>query len=93
MLARFSGVLWRGERERLDVLGLALRMRPGSGASIDHRAADGDTDLLTATIRSPFTMLGSPLFTDAGDSSVLNPVGLVHAIRRATYAANQHARA
>ncbi|HEY5938550.1 MAG TPA: hypothetical protein VIU61_28055, partial [Kofleriaceae bacterium] len=31
VLARFSGALWRGERERLDVLGLALRMRPGPG--------------------------------------------------------------
>lgn len=180
VLARFSGALWRGERERLDVLGLALRMRPGTGAPIDHHAESADTDLLTATIRSPFTMLGSPLFTDAGDfvgnrywavspfapqgvehrvelrltpvdppalegrridklaaavatrraewwlearrtlhltwrpvcrvslhepalvdqaalrfdpfRGVLDPVGLVHAIRRATYAASQHAR-
>src|SRR5688572_3541022 len=31
------------------------------------RADPDDTDLLTATIRSPLTMLGSPLFTDATD--------------------------
>ena len=79
VLARFSGALWRGERERLDVLGLALRIRPGSGElidqparagaqpALDHRAAAGDTDLLTATIRSPLTMLASPLFTNATD--------------------------
>jgi hypothetical protein len=67
VLARFSGALSRNEREYLDVLGLALRFRRSSGVPIDHRAEPGDTDLLTATIRSPLTMLASPLFTNARD--------------------------
>lgn len=67
VLARFSGALWRGEVERFDVLGLALRFRPGTGAPLDHQPRPGDTDLLTATIRSPLTMLAAPLFTDASD--------------------------
>jgi len=180
VLARFSGALSRGERERLDVLGFALRFRRSAGEPIDHVAESGDTDLLSATIRSPLTMLGAPLFTNAHDfvtnrywavspfapsmidhrvelrlspidpverpgrraeklasavasghatwllearrtlhlrwrplckialteaatidqaalrfdpfRGVLEPVGLVHAIRRATYAASQHAR-
>ena len=67
VLARLSPALWRGGFEHLDVLGLALRFRSGRGPALDHRAAPGDTDLLTATIRSPLTMLLSPLFTDASD--------------------------
>jgi hypothetical protein len=66
VLARFSGALWRGEVEHLDVLGLALRFRT-SKADFDHRPLAGDTDLLTATIRSPLTMLGAPFVTDASD--------------------------
>ena len=66
VLARLSGALWRGEVEHLDVLGLALRFRP-SAQPFDHRPHAGDTDLLTATIRSPLTMLGAPLVTDASD--------------------------
>lgn len=66
VLARCSAALWR-EWEHLDVLGMALRFRPGLGAELDDRPERGDQDLLTATIRSPFTMLASPLFTDASD--------------------------
>lgn len=66
VIARFSGALWRGDVERFDVLGLALRFRKGLG-ELDHRPRPDDTDLLTATIRSPLTMLASPLFTDASD--------------------------
>lgn len=67
VLARLSAALWRGGFEHLDVLGLALRFRRGHGADLDERAAPGDQDLLTATIRSPLTMLAAPLFTDATD--------------------------
>ncbi|MBA2540839.1 MAG: hypothetical protein H0V17_14465 [Deltaproteobacteria bacterium] len=68
VLARCSAALWRHDSfEHLDVLGLALRFRRGPGAPLDHEPAEGDTDLLTATIRSPLTMLLSPLFTDATD--------------------------
>jgi hypothetical protein len=67
VLARLSAALWRGGFEHLDVLGFALRFRRGAGADLDERPAPGDQDLLTATIRSPLTMLASPLFTDATD--------------------------
>ncbi|MGN6106875.1 MAG: hypothetical protein ACTHU0_17340 [Kofleriaceae bacterium] len=65
VLARCSAALWKSNVERFDVLGMALRFR--AGPISDHRAAPGDQDLLFATIRSPFTMLLSPLFTDASD--------------------------
>ncbi len=67
VLARCSAALWRGGFEHLDVLGLALRFRRGLGADLDEQPLAGDQDLLTATIRSPLTMLASPLFTDASD--------------------------
>ncbi|HEY5949005.1 MAG TPA: hypothetical protein VIV40_26115 [Kofleriaceae bacterium] len=67
VLARCSAALWRDGWEHFDVLGLALRFRRGPGADLDEQAAPGDQDLLTATIRSPLTMLASPLFTDASD--------------------------
>lgn len=67
VLARLSGALWRGGWEHLDVLGLALRFRRGTGPDLDERELPGDQDLLTATIRSPLTMLAAPFFTDASD--------------------------
>jgi hypothetical protein len=67
VLVRCSAALWRGDREYLDVLGFALRIRRGDGPALDELAHAGDQDLLFATIRSPFTMLLSPLFTDATD--------------------------
>jgi hypothetical protein len=67
VLARCSAALWRGGFEHLDVLGFALRVRRGQGPALDEAAHTGDQDLLFATIRSPFTMLLSPLFTDATD--------------------------
>ena len=68
VLARCSAALWRGDSfEHLDVLGLAIRFRPDADTPPDHHARPGDTDLLTATIRSPLTMLLSPFTTDATD--------------------------
>ena len=67
VLVRCSAALWRGGREHLDVLGFALRVRRGGGPALDEHAERGDQDLLFATIRSPLTMLLSPLFTDATD--------------------------
>lgn len=66
VLARLSAALWRGDVEHLDVLGLALRFRHGPG-EFHEEPREGDQDLLTATIRSPLTMVLSPLFTDARD--------------------------
>lgn len=67
VLVRLSAALWRGDFEHFDVLGMALRFRRGPSPVFDHVAHPGDTDLLTATIRSPLTMLASPFFTNAGD--------------------------
>ncbi len=64
VLVRVSGALWKNEREWLDVLGVALRIRPGHGDALTERPEDGDQDLLFATIRSPFTMLLAPFATD-----------------------------
>lgn len=65
-LVRLSPALWRGLHERFEVLGMAVRFRP-SAAPFEAAPHPGDTDLLTATIRSPLTMALSPLFTDASD--------------------------
>lgn len=54
VLARFSAALWKGAPRWFDVLGIALRF-------------GDDQDLLFATIRSPFTMLVSPLATETDD--------------------------
>lgn len=81
VLARCSAALWKRDFEHLDVLGIALRFRPGGGGgtngangangangrALDDRPAAGDQDVLFATIRSPLTMLASPLFTNAHD--------------------------
>ncbi len=64
-LARFSGALWRGGFEHLDVLGIALRFRTTEVPSTEPSA--GDQDLLFATIRSPFTMPFAPFTTRAND--------------------------
>ena len=63
-LVRVSGALWKDEREWLDVLGVALRIRAGHGKDLGDRAEHGDQDLLFATMRSPATMLLAPLATD-----------------------------
>jgi hypothetical protein len=65
-LVRLSPALWRGLHERFEVLGMAVRFRQSS-APFGVEPRPGDTDLLTATIRSPLTMALSPLFTDASD--------------------------
>lgn len=66
-LVRFSPALWRNGIEYFDVLGVALRIRPGNGPALDQRPALADQDLLFATIRSPLTMVFSPFTTDASD--------------------------
>ncbi len=62
-LARFSGAMWKGDVERFEVLGVALRFTDATCPTVDPRA--GDQDLLFATIVSPFTMGLSPFTTDA----------------------------
>ncbi len=65
VLARFSGALWKHEREALDVLGIALRFSHVSATTV--RPHTGDQDLLFATILSPLTMPLSPLTTHSHD--------------------------
>jgi hypothetical protein len=63
-LVRLSAALFRG-RSWPDVLGCAVRFtrtRP-----VDAGAREGDQDLLTATIRRPWTMAFSPFTTDRTD--------------------------
>ncbi len=67
-LARLSGALWRRGFEHFDVLGFAVRFRQGPASAV---AADGDQDLLFATILSPLTM-GSALFTTTADDFLAN---------------------
>jgi hypothetical protein len=67
VLARCSPALSRHGRERLDVLGIALRFRRGPGDPLDEHPEPGDQDLLFATILSPFTMVFSLFTTDASD--------------------------
>lgn len=62
-LARFSGAMWKGDVERFEVLGVALRFTDVTAPTVEPR--EGDQDLLFATIVSPFTMGLSPFTTDA----------------------------
>lgn len=64
-LVRLSGALWKREREGLDVLGLALRLRRTRALSAEAEA--DDQDILFATIKHPWTMLFAPLTTNAHD--------------------------
>ena len=64
-LVRFSGALWKGDRERFDVLGCAIRFRHTEAPS--PVADAGDQDLLFATIRRPWTMPFAPFMTNAHD--------------------------
>ncbi len=67
VLARCSAALSRRGRERFDLLGIALRFRPGAGPPLDHVPSIDDQDLLFATARSPLTLGLALLVTDAGD--------------------------
>lgn len=64
-LVRMSGALWRRGFEHLDVLGIAIRFR--STSRVTHLPAEGDQDLLFATIKSPFTLGLAPFTTDPHD--------------------------
>ncbi len=71
-LVRCSTALWKHtgpERfwNHLDVLGIALRIRPGMRPIQAIQPAPGDQDLLFATIRSPLTMPLAPFTTDTTD--------------------------
>jgi len=67
VLARCSSAMSRSGRERFDVLGIALRFRPGPGPVLDHCAAVYDQDLLFATLSSPLALPLAPFLTDASD--------------------------
>ena len=67
VLARCSPALSKTGREWLEVLGIALRFRPGEGPPLDHCSTLGDQDLLFATVPSPLLLLVSPFLTDAHD--------------------------
>lgn len=61
-LARVSSALWRGRKERIDVLGFAVRFR--SDAQVSAKPSPEDQDLLFATIRQVWTLPLAPLTTD-----------------------------
>jgi len=62
-LARLSTAWWRGGREWLDALGIAVRLGRDPGVE----PQPGDQDLLFATIRHPWTTLLAPLTTEQHD--------------------------
>lgn len=62
-LARFSTAWWRGGREWMDALGVALRL----GADPGVTPRQGDQDLLFATIQHPWTTPFAPLTTEQHD--------------------------
>ena len=62
-LIRLSTAWWRGGKEWIDALGLAMRL--GREPSVE--AHEGDQDLLFATIRRPWTTLLAPLTTEQHD--------------------------
>ncbi|WP_225413360.1 hypothetical protein [Stigmatella hybrida] len=64
-LVRLSAALWRGHREWPDVLGLAVRLR--ATGTVTEAPAEGDQDLLFATLRSAWTLGLAPLTTDTHD--------------------------
>lgn len=61
-LVRFSAALWHDER-RPDILGVAVRFQECPGAA----PAQGDQDLLLATVRRPVTLAGALLTTKRHD--------------------------
>jgi hypothetical protein len=67
VIARASTALWRGGREWMDALGLALRFRDGGEAPASAEPSEGDQDLLFATIRHPWTTPFAPLTTRVHD--------------------------
>lgn len=64
-LVRFSNALWKGGRERLDILGCSIRFRSERIPSVIPAA--GDQDLLLATVRSPWTLPFAPFSTHVHD--------------------------
>ena len=62
-LARLSTAWWRGGKEWIDALGVALRL----GRDPQAEARDGDQDLLFASIRHPLTTVLAPLTTEQHD--------------------------
>lgn len=61
-IVRLSSAWWRGEKEWLDVLGLAVRFVSPDCVG-DSFPSDRDQDLLLATIRFPWTTPFAPLTT------------------------------
>ncbi|MFL5319227.1 MAG: hypothetical protein ACJ790_06185 [Myxococcaceae bacterium] len=64
-LVRLSSAWWKGNREWPDDLGLAVRFRKTD--EVSPEAAEGDQDLLFATIRSPWTTVLAVLSTKIHD--------------------------
>lgn len=65
VIVRTSGALSKAQRERFEVLGIALRFHRGH--KLSTKVVDTDQDILFATIASPFTMGLSPFTTNAHD--------------------------
>lgn len=64
-LVRMSSAWWKGEKEWPDDLGLAIRFR--SSDEVTPEPAEGDQDLLFATIRNPLTTVLAVLTTHVHD--------------------------
>ncbi len=67
VLVRASTALWRGGREWIDALGLALRFRDAGEPPTSIMPSEDDQDLLFATIRHPWTTPFAPLTTQVHD--------------------------
>jgi hypothetical protein len=61
-LVRLSSALWRGDKQWIDVLGMAVRFRRPSSNGVHSQA--GDQDLLLATIRFSWTTPFAPFATN-----------------------------
>ncbi len=65
-LVRFSGGVWRNEKEWPDVLGIAIRFVSSKSARV-QTPAPGDQDLLFVTSRRSMLLPLAPLFTNTHD--------------------------
>jgi len=65
VVGRLSSAWWRGGKEWMDALGLALRIQ--DSPEVTYTPGKTSQDLLFATIRSPWTTLLAPLSTTVRD--------------------------
>jgi hypothetical protein len=66
-LVRLSSAWWRGGRERIDNLGIAIRLRRRDDNDARPHDDEDDQDLLFATIKHPWTTISAALTTNVHD--------------------------